>query len=876
MLYALTYHRRGYTGIDRGGRLHCMRNENVEEVHWTRSASGSTRRVLATCLRSRTPLTLYRHVGRAPATGAYDAHFDAWHSHAVEHDVPPSSWWVHHPRRAPRPCAPTHAHVLPHVNVLSIDIEVLPTQAGGFPSASLEQCPVVVIACTLASDVLSSHASQSSWRTHVWSLGSCSALGATSVPPHAPGATLRDDFASEALMLADFGAWFRRMSPSVVTGWNVGFDLRYLLERSPQLRHTLSAVPGAACYVDASNNVHVCGRVVADMLHCVRVLLRVRARSYKLKDIASEVLGGTTKDPVEYSQIRSMHLEGGPDARAVLATYCAKDAWLPLAIAAERKAWHQIFALAQKAKLMPQDLLFRGQSARVLSVMQYACYHRKPRLAIPVLKRDASKKRPTYRGALVLDAAPGLHLDAVVCLDFASLYPSIIRAFNVCVSTRRVHAHADDVARALLMSRKVPMAIGQHIAAFLSHGDLIDAVDAFPPDPARWQAVGEDGDYFAKPSWREGVLPSVLGVLYQQRVKIKGLMKQMDAKSMEYVNHDAQQKAVKELMNSFYGTLALEGASVAAWQAARAITGRGRQLLAATKRLAKRLCTFDADVVYGDTDSIMVKMVGATCKQAEREGERLAHVLNSLYFPYPIELEYEKLWEAYLIYKKKAYCGLRNGVFTASGMELVRTDTPPIVADCQRTCAMKALHGCVPDAIAHYREVMQLVRAEYNVERDLQPYVRMATLTKTPSDYASPKPAHVAVAMRVVGSQKGDRIPFVVRAGDEARVADRSLHVSEFKKDIHYIDRPHYSNSIQTAVEPWLRAAAGDDPDLLRALSEASGAARGTTFVHPNAPLASFLNIQSTQRKRVKPPPSQNNHRPKKRQATLSLFAVLD
>ena len=170
---------------------------------------------------------------------------------------------------------------------------------------------------------------------------------------------------------------------------------------------------------------------------------------------------------------------------------------------------------------------------------------------------------------------------------------------------------------------------------------------------------------------------------------------------------------------------------------------------------------------------------------------------------------------------------------------------------------------------------MQRVRAEVDVERDLQPFVRMATLTKPPTAYAYPRPPHVAVAGRLQGPQRGDRISFVVRDGPEAGVADRSLHVSEWKKGKHHIDRRHYSTSIQQAVEPWLRAAAGDDMDLQQALDDACGAARGTSFVHPNAPLASFLGIKSTQRKRVEPPPSQNIHRPKKRQASLSLFSVL-
>ncbi|MEO1777021.1 MAG: DNA polymerase domain-containing protein [Pseudomonadota bacterium] len=41
----------------------------------------------------------------------------------------------------------------------------------------------------------------------------------------------------------------------------------------------------------------------------------------------------------------------------------------------------------------------------------------------------------TYDGATVLAPTPGYHESPVVCLDFASLYPSCIVAYNLCLST---------------------------------------------------------------------------------------------------------------------------------------------------------------------------------------------------------------------------------------------------------------------------------------------------------------------------------------------------------------------------------------------------------------------------------------------------------
>ena len=882
MLFVISYHRRGFcTGIDSRGCLHSVCCRALQPEYWTKSAAGSVTQARAVCLRTQAPLLLYKHTGPCPAE-AFDAHFDAFHALACEHDVPPASWWQQRPQRKPQPCAAQDRYGDPQVTVLSVDIEVLPCRDGSFPRSELDECAVVVIAATVARDVLSAESEAAAWYTRVWSLRPCAALGSTATCTPACELDVCDAFDTEAQMLQDFGRWFSRVNAGFITGWNVGFDLKYMLERCPALLQAFSAVPGARCRVDSADKVHVPGRVVCDMLHCVRVLLRIKSRSFKLGAIAAHVLGGTTKDPVAYADIRPM-FDRDKDARAVLCTYCAKDSWLPLAIARRRQAWHMVFALARHARLLPQDLLYRGQSARVLSVMQVACYHNKPvRYAIPLMPSRRSGPRPTYRGALVLDATVGLHDLPVTCLDFSSLYPSIIRAYNVCVSTRRVRAHADDVARALALGHGLPLHVARHAAAYLSRADLAELAAVFMPCPARWQQVGEDGDFFVKPSHRKGVLPQVLTRLYEQRKHIKRQMKAVDGKALEYTNLDANQKAVKELMNSFYGSLALEGMPVAAWQAARAITGRGRQLLAATQRLAPLHCQYPSEVVYGDTDSVMVKM-RCTSAQAKAEGERLAAYLTREVFSAPVELEYEKTWESYLIYKKKAYAGMLSGGgsledrFYASGMELVRTDTAPIVNDCQRACVLHALHGRVAQAIDHLECTLRGVRGDApdKIESNLKPFTRCAALTKAPHEYADPKPAHVEVAMRLAGASKGDRIAYVVQRSAQSRVAERCLHPSEFDKAKHSVDRKYYAAQIDAAVTPWLRAAANANAALLSRLEEARKVEVGTDFMYAHAPLARMWGLQGTQRKRVAPMASAPPPPPKKRQtALMSVFKV--
>ena len=45
-----------------------------------------------------------------------------------------------------------------------------------------------------------------------------------------------------------------------------------------------------------------------------------------------------------------------------------------------------------------------------------------------------------YEGATVLDAKQGFYTTPVATLDFASLYPSIMMAHNICYSTLLPHS----------------------------------------------------------------------------------------------------------------------------------------------------------------------------------------------------------------------------------------------------------------------------------------------------------------------------------------------------------------------------------------------------------------------------------------------------
>jgi len=77
-------------------------------------------------------------------------------------------------------------------------------------------------------------------------------------------------------------------------------------------------------------------------------------------------------------------------------------------------------------------LLSRGQSIKVLS--QLLRKAKQKNLVIPNIKGQGSGQ-DTFEGATVLEARAGFYEKPIATLDFASLYPSIMMAYNLCYCT---------------------------------------------------------------------------------------------------------------------------------------------------------------------------------------------------------------------------------------------------------------------------------------------------------------------------------------------------------------------------------------------------------------------------------------------------------
>ncbi|CAG9585615.1 unnamed protein product [Danaus chrysippus] len=119
----------------------------------------------------------------------------------------------------------------------------------------------------------------------------------------------------------------------------------------------------------------------------------------------------------------------------------------------------------------------------------------------------------------------------------------------------------------------------------------------------------------------------------------------------------------------------------------------------------------DAVVIYGDTDSVMVKFGVKTLEESMELGREAAEFVTSK-FVKPIKLEFEKVYYPYLLINKKRYAGLyftkpdKYDKMDCKGIETVRRDNCPLISNMMSTCLQKLLIDRDPDGAINYAKQM--------------------------------------------------------------------------------------------------------------------------------------------------------------------------
>ena len=392
--------------------------------------------------------------------------------------------------------------------------------------------------------------------------------------------------------------------------------------------------------------------------------------SYKLNSLADHFLGGRQKldvKPREMFRLFQVHRndnrlrEDETTASAKLkmedvARYCMVDCILTLDLVLKVKMIHALYGLSCVTVTGLQKYVLTGEQRKSFNVISKKAtemnfFINKTALPIPPAG---------YQGATVLEPSIGFHEQPILGLDFASLYPSIMQAYNLCFSTCEWNKDKPTICRLVKDEDRQKWT---HSVQF-EEGQPTQTVEVS----------------FVKAKIRKGVLPTLLEDLLDARRATKKKMKAAETE-FEKMIYDQLQKAYKISCNSIYGFCGVTGIRdknckqypncceqfrkscscyrglLANFWIAQTVTQQGRTLISETAKHVKEYRP-ESTIVYGDTDSCYVNPglppTPAGIKEAFKLGVEMANYVTS-HFPKPIELEFEKIMCPFLQIAKKRY-----------------------------------------------------------------------------------------------------------------------------------------------------------------------------------------------------------------------------
>ncbi|KDE06028.1 DNA polymerase delta catalytic subunit, variant [Microbotryum lychnidis-dioicae p1A1 Lamole] len=693
------------------------------------------------------------------------------------------------------------SHIAP-LRVLSFDIECA-GRKGIFPEAEID--PVIQIA-----NMVTRQGETKPFIRNVFTLNTCSHIVGTDVI----------EFEKEADLLTRWREFVDEVDPDLIIGYNISqFDLPYLMDRAKVLKATKFPYLGrlknvksdvkdthfsSKAYGNRDNKeTTIDGRLQLDIL---QVMQRdYKLRSYTLNSVCAHFLG-EQKEDVHHSIITDLQ-NGNAESRRRLAVYCLKDAYLPQRIMDKLMCFINYIEMARVTGIPFNYLLSRGQQIKVIS--QLFRKAQDTNYLVPAFRSEGSDEQ--YEGATVIEPEKGYYDVPIATLDFASLYPSIMQAHNLCYTT--------------LLDAKIAEAL-----------NLKEGVD-YVRTP--------NNDLFVKSEKRRGLLPIILEDLLSARKRARAELKK-ETDPFKRAVLDGRQLALKVSANSVYGFTGATVGKLPCLQISMSVTAYGRQMIERTKQeVQDRYNTangyeYDATVIYGDTDSVMVRFGCPDLETAMKLGAEAADFVTQK-FVKPIKLEFEKVYFPYLLISKKRYAGLywtkpeKYDKMDTKGIETVRRDNCRLVVTVIETCLKKMLIDRDVKGAEEYTK--QTISDLLQNKVDLSQLVITKALAK--ADYAN-KQAHVELAERMrkrdAGSAPalGDRVAYVIIKGTkDARAYEKSedpLYVLENNIPIdtkYYLDN-QLSKPLMRIFEPILGEKAsslltGDHTRIVSIVAPTSG-----------------------------------------------------
>ncbi|WP_455278584.1 DNA-directed DNA polymerase I [[Eubacterium] cellulosolvens] len=537
--------------------------------------------------------------------------------------------------------------------------------------------------------------------------------------------------------------------PFIITFNGDDFDLKYMRNRAQKLGFTKEDIPIelGRDFATTSSGIHI------DLYKFFfNPSIQIYAFGQKYREKTLNEIGNSLvnmpKKPIESHVSNLTYTE--------LASYCYQDANITLRLTEfeDELVMKLITALARISYVGLEDITRQGVSAWIKSMIYKQ--HRKREYLIPrpdeILEEkggtatEAIIKGKKYKGAIVVNPVPGVHFNVSV-LDFASLYPSIIKIWNLGYET--VNCPHDECKK-----NKIP-------------------------GTPHWACKKK----IALESLLIGSLRDLRVNWYKPKCKDKNLNKSQ----REW--YKVVSDALKVILNASYGVFGAESFSLYCPPMAEATAAIGRYVITNTIAKAKEL---GIKVFYGDTDSIFLE---------SSKPELLNKLMDWSRKDVNLELELDKNYRyVALSLRKKNYLGVYpDGKVDIKGLTGKKRHTPNFLKNAFYEMidvlsqvkskedfeqAKTTIRGIVKNCYS------KLKNKKYSID-DLAFNVMMG---KPPKAYVKTTPQHVKAAQLLVNKgveiKTGDLVSFVKVHGDTGvkPVQLANLNEIDISKYVEYID----------------------------------------------------------------------------------------
>lgn len=444
--------------------------------------------------------------------------------------------------------------------------------------------------------------------------------------------------------------------------------------------------------------------------------------------------------------------------------------------------------ILEKNELIPRT----SEQARVLGVDFFSVFSRGSqfkvesimfRIAKPENFMLVSPSRKQVGGQNALECLPlvmepqsAFYNSPLLVLDFQSLYPSVMIAYNYCYSTflgRIVNWRGTNKMGFTEYKRR------EGLLRLLK--DYIN--------------IAPNGVMYSKASIRKSLLAKMLTEILEARVMVKSGMKQdKDDKALQQLLNN-RQLALKLLANVTYGyTSASFSGRMPCSEIADSIVQTGRETLERAIAYIHSVKRWNAEVVYGDTDSLFIYLKGRTREQAFDIGAEMAKAITNLN-PRPIKLKFEKVYHPCVLLAKKRYVGYKYESkdqtvpeFDAKGIETVRRDGTPAEQKIEEKALRILFETADLSQVKDYfqKQCTKIMKGQVSIQDFC--FAREVKLG-TYSDKGPLPPGAQISAKKMADDaraepQYGERVPYVVAAGAPgARLVDRCVAPEELLND---------------------------------------------------------------------------------------------